>query len=174
MRLYETECQNRKEFETDLLLRGKSHQIFTGPANGKTWVALWFIKRAIERKQTVVFLDMENGRRIVAERLQELAVGDAVDEHLHYFDYPSLDISHEATSEYEALLDELKPDLVIFDSWVGFLAACGLDENSSTNVEEWANACVHPAKAKDCTVVILDHVPHDANRSREPHAKRIW
>ncbi len=70
------------------------------------------------------------------------------------------------------MLDDVEPDLIIFDSWIGFLAACGLDENSPTHVEEWANAYVHPAKARGCTVVILDHVPHDANRSRGATRKK--
>ena len=60
----------------------------------------------------------------------------------------------------------------MFDSWIGFLAACGMDENSSTNIEEWANAYLYPAKSRGCTVVILDHVPHDADRSRGATRKK--
>jgi hypothetical protein len=120
-----------------------------------------------------LLFDIENGRRIISERMQVLEVSDwDIDEYLHYYDFPSLDLSRDATSEYVSLLDKLKPDLAIYDSWVGFLAACGLEDNSSTNVEEWANAYVHPTKSRDCTVVILDHVPHDANRSRGATRKK--
>lgn len=64
-------------------------------------------------------------------------------------------------------MDELMPELIIFDSWLGFLGKCGFDENSNTDVVKWADAFLKAAKARDCTVVILDHIPHDTNqRSR--------
>lgn len=162
-----------EELEPDVLLKGKVHQIFTGPGNGKTWVALWLIKRAIERGETAMYFDMENGKRIILERLQELEVDPLyVDEYLYYYDFPTLGIDPYAQANYRDELDVVQPDLLVFDSWVGFLAGAGLDENSPTQVEEWASAYLHPAKAKDGTVVILDHVPHDANRSRGATRKK--
>ena len=157
-----------EELEPDVLIKGAAHQIFTGPGEGKTWVALWLIKRAIMREQTVMYLDAENGRRIVLERLQLLNVGEDVDEYLYYYDFPALD-----AVRYSADLEVVQPDLLVFDSWVGFLAGCGLDENSNSDVEEWANAYISPAKARGCTVVILDHVGHaDTNRSRAASRKK--
>jgi hypothetical protein len=76
------------------------------------------------------------------------------------------------TALYREERDAVEPDLLVFDSWVGFLGACGLEENSNTGVEEWSNAYITPAKARDCAVVILDHVPHDANRSRGATRKK--
>jgi hypothetical protein len=157
-----------EELERDVLIKGAAHQIFTGPGEGKTWVALWLIKCAIMREQTMMYLDAENGKRIVLERLQLLNVGEAVDEHLYYYDFPALD-----AVRYSADLEAVQPDLLVFDSWVGFLAGCGLDENSNSDVEEWANAYISPAKAIGCTVVILDHVGHaDTNRSRAASRKK--
>ncbi len=156
-----------EELERDVLIKGAAHQIFTGPGEGKTWVALWLIKRAIEREQTAMFFDAENGKRIILERLQLLNVGEEVDDYLFYYDFPAMD----DTALYRAELDDVRPDLLVFDSWVGFLAGCGLDENSNTDVEEWANAYISPAKARGCTVVILDHVGH-ANTDRSRAASR--
>ena len=160
-----------EEFEPDVLLRGQAHQIYTGPGDGKTWVALWLIAQAIQRGQPVAYFDMENGRRIVTERLQDLGIS-AADKYLHYFDYPALDMSSQAKEEYISLLDDVAPELVVFDSWIGFLAAGALDENSPTHIELWANAYLHPAQLRDCTAVILDHVPHAAKRSRGATRKK--
>lgn len=55
-----------EELEPDVLIKGASHQIFTWPEQGKTWLALWLITNAIRRGQPAVFLDAENGRRIVS------------------------------------------------------------------------------------------------------------
>lgn len=158
-----------EELEPDVLIKGAAHQIFTGAGEGKTWVALWLIKRAIEREQTVMLFDAENGKRIISERLQLLNVGEDVDDFLFYYDFPNMDDA----APYHAELDDVRPDLLVFDSWVGFLAGCGLDENSNTDVEEWANAYISPAKARGCTVVILDHVGHsDTSRSRAASRKK--
>jgi len=161
------------ELERDVLIKGAAHQIFTGPGEGKTWVALWLMKRVIQREQTAMFFDAENGKRIISERLQALEVGDDVDSYLHYYDFPAMGIAPEDTALYHAELDGVLPDLLVFDSWVGFLAGCGLDENSNTDVEEWANAYISPAKLRGCTVVILDHVGHaDTSRSRAASRKK--
>lgn len=68
-----------EELERDILLKGQAHQIFTKKEQGKTWVALWLLKQAYERGQAAVFFDMENGKRIIAERLQELGVDKDAD-----------------------------------------------------------------------------------------------
>lgn len=162
-----------EELEPDVLIKGDVHQIFTGPGDGKSWLALALSKNAVERGETTLFFDMENGPRIVTERLTAFgANAETVDEHLHYFYVPAMDMGGDALGAYAGLLDELKPDLLVFDSWIGFLAACGLDENSPTDIEEWANAYLYPAKARGCNVVILDHVPHDADRSRGATRKK--
>lgn len=158
-----------EELEPDVLIKGAAHQIFTGPGEGKTWVALWLIKRAIQRGETAMLFDAENGKRIITERLQLLNVGADIDDYLFYYDFPSIDDA----ALYRAELDDVQPDLIVFDSWVGFLAGCGLDENSNTDVEEWANSYISPAKARGCTVVILDHVGHsDTSRSRAASRKK--
>jgi len=160
-------------FEEDLLLTGKVHQVFAGPGSGKSWLALWLATKAMERGQTVLYLDMENGKRIIAGRLQDLGVSsDDVDGYLNYYGFPALDMSDTAINEYVSLLDELEPDLIVFDSWVNFLAASGLEENSNTDVECWSNAYVHPARTRECTVVLLDHIPHEGNHSRGATRKK--
>ncbi len=159
------------ELIQDVLLKGDAHQIFCGPEQGKTWIALWLIAQVIQRDERALFFDMENGKRIVSERLGELGV-EAADEHLHYFHAPALSMGVDASEEYVALLEGVKPELVVFDSWIGCLAACGMDENSPTNVEQWANIYVHQAKSRGCTVLILDHVPHEGQRSRGATRKK--
>ncbi len=162
-----------EELERDVLIKGAAHQIFTGPGEGKTWVALWLITRAMLRGETVMYFDAENGKRIISERLQLLGVGEDVDDYLHYYDFPAMGIGPEDAALYRAELDEVQPDLIVFDSWVGFLAGCGLDENSNTDVEAWATAYISPAKERGCTPVILDHVGHtNTERSRAASRKK--
>jgi RecA/RadA recombinase len=80
------------ELEPDVLIRGAVHWVYAPAASGKTWLALWLIKRCLDRGQRVVYFDSENGRRITAERLALLGVDAArVDELLQYRPFPTLD-----------------------------------------------------------------------------------
>ncbi len=160
-----------EEFEPGVLLMGAVHQIFAGPSSGKTWLALWFIKNAIERGQTAVFFDTENGSRIISARLAELGVdASQIDAYLHYYPSPSLDLG--AADSFADFLDAVKPDLVVFDSWLDHLAIAGLDENSATDIASWAACYSRPARDRGCTVVLLDHVPHDGARARGSTRKK--
>lgn len=161
------------EFEPGILLRGRVHQIFSGAGTGKSFVALWLVMAAIERGERVLYLDMENGPRIVSERLNALGVDpDKVDDLLVYLWYPSLTLNVRDRADYEGLLDEVRPELIVFDSWVGFLGSAGLEENSNDDVTRWSVAYAQPARKRDMTVVILDHVPHEAKRSRGASRKK--
>jgi len=156
-----------EELEAGILLRGRVHQIFSKAGLGKTFVALWLMARGIERGQRVLYLDMENGPRIASERLRALGVdATRVDDLLTYLSSPSLSLSREDVDNWSDLLDELRPDLVVFDSWVNFLAVAGLDENANIDIARWAVAYTHPARNRGVTVVLLDHVPHEGTRSR--------
>jgi len=66
----------------------------------------------------------------------------------------------------------VKPALVVFDSLIGFLAANGLDENSSNDVSTWATHYAHPARSRGITVLLLDHVPKEGVSSRGSSRKR--
>ena len=162
-----------EELEPGVLLRGKVHQFYSGPGNGKTMTALYLVARCIKRGQKVVFFDMENGLRIVSERLKLLGVDPAkVDEHLVYLPAPNLPLTAESRLAYEELLDEEKPDLIVYDSWINFLASAGCDENVSNDIARWAVAYTHPARNRGITVVLLDHVPHDNSHARGSTRKK--
>lgn len=162
-----------EELEAGILLRGRVHHLFSEAGTGKSFVALWLVVEALERGQRVLYADMENGPHIVSERLNALGVGaDTVDDLLTYLSSPSLSLNGDDRSTWPDLLDKLNPDLVVFDSWVGFLGAAGLEENSNDDVTKWSVAYSHPARAQGITVLILDHVPHDAKRSRGASRKK--
>jgi RecA/RadA recombinase len=123
--------------EPGLLIRGAVHQIFAGPASGKTWLALLLIRNAFKRGLTVAFFDTENGERIISERLATLGVDvSTVDDLLFYYPSPSLDLS--AANSFAEFLDTVKPDLIVFDSWLDHLASANLSENESTDIAKWA------------------------------------
>lgn len=167
-----------EELEPGVLIKGKVHWLYAPGGAGKTTAMLWLIKRRVERAERVLLLDSENGKRIISERLVDMGVAvEAVDEYLFYLSSPSLTLADAA--DYAALLDELKPALVVFDSLISFLAGAGCEENSATDVATWAVAFCHPARQREVAVLLLDHVPHDGAHARGSTRKRdeadvIW
>ncbi len=161
------------ELEKAVLLAGRVHSFYGPSGSGKTWLMLWLMKRCIERGERVVVLDMENGKRIVSERLEQLGVDpERVDDLLYYIPSPSMSLGAEDRLGYEAMLDEVKPALVIFDSLINFLASCGLEENSNDDVARWAFAFCHPPRNRGITVALLDHIPKEGMSARGAGRKK--
>lgn len=157
------------ELLPDILLAGKAHNIFAPGGVGKTWVLVWIATELVKRGKRVVVFDLENGFRTYAERFEEMGgEPEELDRLLHYYPFPVFD-----AESYARMLDEDKPDLVMFDSWIGFLAAEGRDENEAADISAWAEAYSKPALRRGTAVVVLDHVPHEHDdRERGSRRKR--
>lgn len=158
-----------EELLEDILLAGKAHTIFAPGGAGKTWVIVWLATELVRAGKRVVMLDLENSGRTMSERFESIGMDPAkAAENLYLFDFPSLH-----PEIYEGVLDRLEPDIVMFDSWVGFISGDGFDENAATDIAAWANAYIRPAKKRNIATLVLDHVPHeDDDRERGSTRKR--
>ena len=151
----------------DVLYAGSVHGIYSAGGKGKTFFALWLIKQVIEQDRPVMLLDQENGVRIISERLRSLGVSaEQARRNLYYYPFPSMPLEVRATTEFEEVLDEIKPALVVFDSWINFLANAGLDENSSVDIAQWADAYSQKARQRGMAILLLDHIPKEGNTAR--------
>jgi hypothetical protein len=151
----------------DVLYAGSVHGIYSAGGKGKTFFALWLIKQVIEQDRPVMLLDQENGVRIVSERLRALGVSaEQARRNLYYYPFPSMPLEAGAATEFEEMLDEVKPALVVFDSWINFLASAGLDENSSVDIAQWSDAYSQKARQRGMAILLLDHIPKEGNTAR--------
>jgi hypothetical protein len=151
----------------DVLYAGSVHGIYARGGMGKTLLGLWLIKEVIKQGLSVILLDQENGIRIVSERLRALGLSaEEARRNLYYYPFPSMPLEDEAIAEFEELLDEVKPALVVCDSWINFLAAAGLDENSSVDIAHWADAYSQKARQRGMAILLLDHIPKEGNTAR--------
>src|SRR5215212_4672073 len=151
----------------DELYAGRVHCIYSAGGTGKTFKALQLVKKVIDQDKPVLLLDLENGVRIISERLRDLgAEADQVRQHLYYYPFPSMPLSDDASSEFEELLEEIKPALVVIDSWINCISAAGLDENSSTDIARWSDAYPQRARVRGIASLLLDHVPKEGNTAR--------
>jgi hypothetical protein len=151
----------------DVLYAGSVHGIYSAGGKGKTFFALWLIKQVIDQDLPVMLLDQENGVRIISERLRALGVSaEQARRNLYYYPFPSMPLEARAATEFEEMLDKVKPALVVFDSWINFLASAGLDENSSVDIAQWADAYSQKARQRGMAILLLDHIPKEGNTAR--------
>ncbi len=125
-----------KELVEDVLLEGEVHQVFSGAGTGKTFVSLYVAAKGVEQGRPIVYLDRENGQRIIVERLIEGFGVDPekADELIHYYPDPEMDLSTRTKESLLRMLDEVNPSLVVFDSMIDYIAYAGLDDNVPTSI----------------------------------------
>jgi DNA replication protein DnaC len=150
----------------EILLTGKVHSIYSAGGTGKTFYAAYIARKVLERGGSVLYFDQENGLRIMAERAECLGISSKMARNFYYYPFPTMPLDLEVTGVFEQLLDEIGPDLVVFDSWVNLLSMCGLDENSSVDIATWTEAYPQKARHRDIAVLILDHIPKEGGSAR--------
>jgi hypothetical protein len=161
------------ELVEDVILEGKAHAIYAGAGIGKTFVMLWIVLEVLKRGAPVLLYDAENGLRLIAERLEQFGADpEQVDDLLYYYPYASLPTTDEGRQIFEAKLERIRPALVCFDSWISFLAANGLDENSSNDIATFATHYLSPARSRGVATLMVDHVPHEAKHARGSTRKK--
>jgi hypothetical protein len=144
-----------------LLYREGIHSVYSPGGTGKTILALWVALRAIEQGSTVLYIDEENGTYHITELLKHMGADpELVGEHFKYAPAPGLNKSE--VDKWHRTVSQVRPDLVVFDSFADHLALDGLSENASTDVTGWIKAFAQPVKDAGGAVLILDHVAKDS------------
>lgn len=137
------------------------------PGSGKTMAALVVAADLIRNGKRVMYLDLENGPALVAERMASLGLTDAeLNELFGYYPAPELD-----PQTFLQAVELADPALVIFDNMTSFLADAGINENDNSALTQWANAYTKPVKNRGSAALVLDHVTKRGNESRGGGAK---
>lgn len=84
----------------------------------------------------------------------------------------SMPVTEKARRNFASRIEEYEPSLIIFDSWINFLEEARLDENVSNDISRWSKIYIHPARERNVTVVILDHVPKEGTGARGSGRKK--
>lgn len=146
---------------TGNLVRGEHHTVFGARESGKTWLVLADALEVMSRGGAVVWVDKEMGRRGLAARLASLgAAPEAARRSFVYLEHPSMDTSAVSRAAWQELLDIVEPALMVVDAHTEVLADAGLQENSGTDIEQWSQAYVTPARRRGVATVMIDHVGH--------------
>lgn len=133
---------------------------------GKSLLTLDRVLDAVAAGHHIVYLDAENGQRVVNSRVHALGHGGADLDGLVYVSYPSVTLDDEAGARelfaFIAELHQRRPvDLVVLDTASRFLAG---EENDSAPWLAMYRLALLPMKRAGIAVLRLDHLGKDPSR----------
>jgi hypothetical protein len=155
-----------------LVYEGQTHSVWSAPASGKSLHGLYVCYEVAKQCKNVLYLDQENSYRTQLKRLIAFGFDPAIiGQHWHFRFSPGLTTESDSLTQLQATIEETDPALIVFDSWIGFLALSGRDENSAVDVSSWVNLVCRPLTRDGRAVWILDHTPYDGDHPRGSSAK---
>jgi KaiC/GvpD/RAD55 family RecA-like ATPase len=154
-----------------IIRKGERQTWVANYGGGKTQAAVQFTVQVCQAGGRVVYVDVENDRREMAERLKPVVgqwgAEQAVRDRLIYL--PSLDLP--AILEDEQLMNAFvrlmaATDLLVIDSLTRVLAGFGYDEDSNKDIARFMRRLPDALAASGIAVLILDNTGHDESRAR--------
>jgi hypothetical protein len=150
-----------------LLYRGGLHSLAGPPDSGKSTLLYVWALELLATGASVVLLDEEAGRELACEKLLALGAGPELLARLAYVEFPARTWDQADRAGLAALLAEVRPALVGFDSAGAFLAQAGLRENDAPDVTAFYKGVLLPAaRTSGAAVVVLDHVTKQEDAGR--------
>ncbi|PLS84123.1 MAG: hypothetical protein CYG60_19610, partial [Actinobacteria bacterium] len=147
----------------DFLYEGRVHAVVSEAGTGKTLLALWAALEVMKEGGSVLYLDEENGGRLIGERLLNMGADlEMLDRSFFYHHSPGITLKANALAELRVTAEAVRPALVVFDSLPDFLALAGLNENEAADVTRWFLEVARPLRDAGSAVLLLDHVVKSA------------
>ncbi len=132
-----------------------------------------FLGRAV-RKGTVVIVDEENDRRELKKRMRRVAAGLGVPADLDAIIVAAPSVlkldNPDAMKELRALLDEVKPALVVLDPLVRLHQG---DENEAMTVAPMLADVRRASRHFRCSVIVVHHLRKKAEGTKASHGQRM-
>lgn len=157
----------------ELMERGEQVSLYGPGGEGKsTFARAWalsmanglpFLGKEAKAPVKVLFLDAENGLKIIQREFRKLGIRPS--SNLIYLSFPEVgSLDTDAGGEkFLKLLDAHKPDVVFFDSASRFISG---EEDSSGPWIQWHRLVLNPMKARGIASVRLDHPGKDLSRGQ--------
>lgn len=139
-----------------MLYPGEIHIIYGAPATYKSFLSLKLLWPSTR------YLDFENGPIALKQRLTGMAVNPA---HAGGFDFP--ETGEQVMERVQEYIHE-RPSVVVLDGFPGLCGVLGLDPDNNADVQSLFGKVLVPLKNAGICVVIIDHIPKDANRPDYP------
>lgn len=150
----------------DVIWAGHTHALNARGGSGKSFFVQWACVELARQKKHVLYLDEENPKKIIFDRIHELIEPEelkSIVKYLHYYSFSAVNWMKEETPKmFGALLDRLKIEMVIVDSLVDILVASGItDENDNLAAKGVISALDKMTKTRNIALVFLDHTTKD-------------
>lgn len=148
----------------DILFRGTINSWHGEAGDGKTTIALWAALKLIRDGLNVLWFDEEAGPDQIAEKVEAMgATPEELDAHFYYYANPGFSMDTADLVELHAIVDAVRPAILVWDSAPDAFAASKVHEDSADEVTQWMRLVAAPlARDYDLALVLLDHVTKSA------------
>lgn len=160
-----------------IIRRGERQCWVAREGGGKTQAALHLAAQVCEAGGRVIYVDVENDRQEMAERVQPIAEAwgatAAVNERLAYLpdlSFPKLREDGDLLYSFVGAVRQV--DLLVMDSWTRVLNSFGLEEDSNRDIARFMEEFVDPLARHGVTVLILDNTGKKGEDARGAVSKR--
>ncbi|HEX2578648.1 MAG TPA: bifunctional DNA primase/polymerase [Aquihabitans sp.] len=154
-----------RPIDTDLglIYEGRVNMIFGESGAGKTWLALAAVAEAIRDGLHTVIIDLEDSLVGTLTRLRALGLTD--DQLVNQLSYIAPDTAWgvRGATVLARIMAAHDVALVVIDSVGEAMAAAGVKGNNDDEVAEWMKNFPRAISVRGPGVLLLDHVPKDAN-----------
>jgi hypothetical protein len=176
---FKEEPEDIRWLKEDFLEAGTLVCLFSKPGIGKSLLALEIALEVVRNGKTVMYIDDENRREDVVDRLRSFRVGSEELGNLVYFSFqnlPALDTVR-GGEHLEALAEQYQPALLVMDTVSRMVQ--GPENDSDTYLGLYRNSLTR-MKGRDIAVLRLDHTGKDSTRgqrgssAKESDADYLW
>ena len=141
-----------------LFYAGEINLVCGRGGQGKTWLALQTALETAQRGETVLYIDFENGERLIRSRLKSL--GLTKEQGTRVAHHQAIDkLSLGGDGAICAFVRDHNVTLVVIDSLARALASAKREENLNSDIA-WFIGTLEHLRATGTCVLILDHVGH--------------
>lgn len=144
-----------------LFYAGKVHVLQAEPTSYKGWIALAVCVEILAMGGSVAYYDWEDTARGVVRRLIQLGADPAAVRDRFRHVKPEGPMGSAELTEVRALMAEVNPDVVVFDSMAEGMTADSLKENDPDDCILWISKLPRMCARLGACSIIIDHVIKD-------------
>lgn len=167
-----------------LMYPGRVNSLYGASESGKTWIALHTVQQAVRRGEQVLFIDCEDGPRILVQRLRSIGMtDDEINDQVTYIN-PDESLGGLTVDRWgkpapttkgqdneialRAVLDLVQPSLIVIDGLTSLYGMHSLNPNDAAATDKVTSWMRKLTNDEERAVLMIDHTSKNAQPGSAP------
>ena len=150
-------CILKRADGNSLFYAGKINALIGESESGKTWVALEAVRQELEKNNPVFYLDFEDSKRGMFNRLKTMQTPSEDFRGFHYAN-PDSPLSEGEKEALMTKIDLIQPTLIVVDGVNAAMNLFGWDLEKNKDATAFNQWVLRPLRLNGAAVITIDHV----------------